>query len=93
MSTVDLPLVAWGLTLLHALGLACACFVRLSSGLRWEVVFQRMFFALLGMVALANAAGILLFPTAWLPSAFVLALMILMVTWDPRASLRPSIEQ
>ena len=82
MSSLDASCVFWGLVAVAVVGLASACFARMSEGSRHESLGQRLFFACLAFVAATTMAATTLGTGCWLSSGTTFSVMVLMVTCD-----------
>ena len=63
-------------------GLISAALARISEGGRWQAVFQRMFMALLVIVAFTTVLNLWNAPQQWMASATTLTLMVVTATCD-----------
>jgi cation transport ATPase len=63
-------------------GLVSAALARITEGRRWQEVFQRMFIALLVIMAFTTVLNVWNAPQQWMRSATTLALMVVTVTCD-----------
>ncbi len=63
-------------------GLMSAALARISEGRRWHALFQRVFIALLVIVAFTNVLNVWNAPQQWMMSATTLAVMVVTATCD-----------
>jgi hypothetical protein len=63
-------------------GILCAALSRITEGLRWQALFQRMFFGLLVVVAFTAVLNVWNSPQHWMMSATTLAVMVVTATCD-----------
>jgi len=63
-------------------GLISAALARISEGRRWQALFQRMFMALLVIVAFTTVLNLWNAPQQWIMSASTLAVMVVAATCD-----------
>ncbi len=63
-------------------GLLSAALARITEGHAWQDLFQRMFIALLVIVAFTTILNLGHGPQHWLTSATTLAVMVVMATCD-----------
>ncbi len=63
-------------------GLLSAALSRVTEGRRWQALFQRMFLALLIIVAFTAVLNVWNAPQQWIMSATTLAVMIVTATCD-----------
>jgi len=63
-------------------GLISAALARISEGRRWQALFQRMFIALLVIMAFTTVLNLLNAPQQWMMSATTLAVMVVTATCD-----------
>lgn len=59
-----------------------AALARISEGRRWQALFQRMFIALLVIVAFTTVLNVWNAPQQWMMSATTLAVMVVTATCD-----------
>ena len=76
----------WVILGVQVLGLVSAAMARVSVGSRTEPYCQRLFIASLVLVGVATISALGLGPGHWLALGTTLAVMVLTVTWDFRAS-------
>lgn len=70
------------ISLVQVCGLACAALFRITEGRRWQALFQRMFLALLVVVAFTAILNVWNAPQQWIMSATTLAVMVVTATCD-----------
>ena len=63
-------------------GLVSAALARINEGRRWQELFQRMFMALLVIVAFTTVLNLWNAPQQWMGSATTLAVMVVTATCD-----------
>ncbi len=63
-------------------GIASAALARITEGRPWQALFQRMFLALLVVVAFTNVLNVWNAPQQWMMSATTLAVMVVTATCD-----------
>lgn len=63
-------------------GLISTALARITEGRRWQELFQRMFLALLVIVAFTTVLNLWNAPQQWMASATTLAVMIVTATCD-----------
>jgi hypothetical protein len=63
-------------------GLLCAALARITEGRPWQALFQRMFLALLVVVAFTTVLNVWHAPQQWMMSATTLAVMVVTATCD-----------
>ena len=63
-------------------GLLSAALARINEGRRWQAVFQRVFMALLVIVAFTTVLNVWNAPQQWMMSATTLAVMVVTATCD-----------
>jgi len=63
-------------------GLLSAALARITEGRRWQELFQRMFMALLVIVAFTTVLNLWNAPQQWITSAATLAVMVVTATCD-----------
>ena len=63
-------------------GLVSAALARITEGRRWQDLFQRMFMALLVIVAFTTVLNVWNAPQQWMMSATTLAVMVVTATCD-----------
>ncbi len=67
---------------LQVCGLVSACLARISEGRPWQELCQRMFVALLVVVAFMTVLNVWNAPQQWMMSATTLAVMVVTATCD-----------
>ena len=63
-------------------GLVSAALARITEGRRWQELFQRMFIALLVIMAFTTVLNVWNAPQQWMTSATTLAVMVVTATCD-----------
>ena len=67
---------------LQVCGLLSAALSRISEGRRWQEIFQRIFFALLVIMAFTTVLNVWNAPQQWMMSATTVAVMVVTATCD-----------
>jgi hypothetical protein len=70
------------ISIVQVCGLVSAALARITEGRRWQDAFQRMYVALLVIVAFTAVLNVWNAPQQWMMSASTLAVMVVTATCD-----------
>lgn len=70
------------ISVVQVCGLVSAALARITEGRRWQELFQRMFLALLVIVAFTTVLNVWNAPQQWMASATTLTVMVVTATCD-----------